>query len=114
MEDGIDLPSATQQDLLRYAMNVLGYTRKQLADRIGTRKRALDNWLTPNTSPENREMPEMARRFILEILPREVALATKCPKCGWMDGLASLSADATDQRSTENDVGYLDSAEQER
>jgi len=74
LEDGIDLPSATQQDLLRYAMNVLGYTRKQLADRIGTTKRALDNWLTLNTSPENRVMPEMARRFILEILPREVAL----------------------------------------
>lgn len=86
MGDFIDLQSSTQQELLRYAMNVLGFTRKQLADRIGTTKRALDNWLTPSTSTESREMPEMARRFILELLPREIALPTTCPNCGWTEG----------------------------
>lgn len=114
MEDGIDLSSATQQDLLRYAMSALGFTRKQFADRIGTTKRALDNWLIPNTSSENREMPEMARRFILELLPREVELPKKCPNCGWTEGMGSLSSDATGQRSIRVGIGSSSSAEQER
>lgn len=103
MADGIDLPSATQQDLLRYAMNVLGFTRRQLADRIGTTKRALDNWLTPSTSTENREMPEMARRFILDLLPREIALPTKCPRCGWLEESEGIGLDRTEQHSASGD-----------
>ncbi|MXN76417.1 transcriptional regulator [Burkholderia sp. 4701] len=62
-----DLPH-TQQDFLRHAMDVLGMTREAFAERIGTKKRALDNWLLPSSSSEFRAMPEMAWKFIREIL----------------------------------------------
>lgn len=86
-----ELSSLSQQELLRYAMNVLGFTRRQFAERIGTTRRALDNWLTPTASAENREMPEMARRFILELLPRDISLASKCPRCGWIDSTRCMN-----------------------
>lgn len=85
MKDTDELSALSQQDLLRYAMNVLGFTRRQFAERIGTTRRSLNNWLMPSTSAENREMPEMARRFILELLPREISLGNQCPRCGWID-----------------------------
>ena len=34
----------SQQAFLRDAMATLEYTREQFAERIGTRKRTLDNW----------------------------------------------------------------------
>ncbi len=43
-------------------------TRDAFADRIGSRRRALDSWLLPDESSEFRAMPEVARRFIHEIL----------------------------------------------
>ena len=43
-------------------------TRDAFADRIGSRRRALDSWLLPDESNEFRAMPEVARRFVLEIL----------------------------------------------
>jgi aspartate carbamoyltransferase catalytic subunit len=61
----------TQQVLLRDAMRRLNMTREVFADRIGARRRALDSWLLPDDSSEFRAMPEMARRYVLEILERQ-------------------------------------------
>ena len=57
-----------QQAFLREAMRQLGMTRKQFAERIGTKERTLDNWLVPSTSKEFRTMPDMGWKFIQEIL----------------------------------------------
>src|SRR6202012_4325052 len=46
----------------------LAMTRDAFADRIGSRRRALDSWLLPDDSNEFRAMPEVARRFVQEIL----------------------------------------------
>lgn len=61
-----------QQVLLRDAMRRLNMTRETFADRIGSRKRALDAWLLPDESAEYRAMPEVVRRFVAEILSREL------------------------------------------
>src|SRR5579864_9498671 len=58
----------TQQVLLRDAMRRLDMTRDVFAERIGSRRRALDSWLLPDESSEFRAMPEVARRFVQEIL----------------------------------------------
>lgn len=58
----------TQQEFLRDAMTMLGLTREQFAERIGAKKRALDNWLLPSDSQEYRAMPDMAWKFVSEIL----------------------------------------------
>lgn len=58
----------TQQEFLREAMATLSLTREDFADRIGAKKRALDNWLLPRESREFRTMPDMAWKFIREIL----------------------------------------------
>ncbi|WP_075255771.1 aspartate carbamoyltransferase [Herbaspirillum camelliae] len=57
-----------QQVFLRDAMRILNMTRESFSQRIGCTKRALDTWLLPDESSEFRAMPEMARRFISEIL----------------------------------------------
>ena len=57
-----------QQDLLRDAMRRLNLTRDAFSDRLGVRRRALDTWLLPSDSKEARAMPEMAARFVSEIL----------------------------------------------
>jgi aspartate carbamoyltransferase catalytic subunit len=49
-------------------MAALDMTRDQFADRIGTSRRRLDNWLLPSDSKGFREMDEMAWKFIREIL----------------------------------------------
>jgi|UPI000648461E aspartate carbamoyltransferase catalytic subunit len=59
-----------QQVLLRDAMRRLNMTREAFAERIGSRKRALDTWLLPDESAEFRAMPEIVRRFVGEILSR--------------------------------------------
>ncbi|MBT9504905.1 MAG: aspartate carbamoyltransferase [Burkholderiaceae bacterium] len=59
-----------QQALLRDAMRRLNLTRDGLAERIGARRRALDTWILPSDSNEFRAMPEVARRFVLEIMSR--------------------------------------------
>ncbi|MGI4984694.1 MAG: transcriptional regulator [Janthinobacterium lividum] len=61
----------TQQEFLRQAMVQLDMTRDQFAERIGTKKRALDNWLLSSNSSEYRSMPEMAWKFIREILEND-------------------------------------------
>jgi aspartate carbamoyltransferase catalytic subunit len=57
-----------QQVLLRDAMRRLDMTRDAFAERIGSRRRALDTWLLPDESGEFRAMPEIVRRFVQEIL----------------------------------------------
>jgi len=57
-----------QQDFLRNAMETLEMTRDQFAERLGTSRRRLDNWLLPTDSGGFREMDEMAWKFISEIL----------------------------------------------
>ena len=61
----------TQQEFLRDAMATLDLTREQFAERIGAKKRALDNWLLPSDSKEFRAMPDMAWKFIREILSKQ-------------------------------------------
>lgn len=65
----------TQQEFLRDAMDRLGMTREEFADRIGTKKRGLDNWLLPSDSKEYRSMPDMAWKFIREILDNDIKSA---------------------------------------
>lgn len=60
-----------QQDFLRYAMKMLKMTRKQLANRISATERSIDNWLQPSESKEFRPMPDMAWRFIGEIVEQK-------------------------------------------
>ena len=57
-----------QQEFLRDAMIALDLTRDGLAERIGTNRRRLDNWLLPSDSKGYRDMDEMAWKFISEIL----------------------------------------------
>ena len=57
----------SQQEFLRDAMSRLKMTREQFADRLGTSKRRLDNWLTPSDSNEFREMDSMVWKFVREI-----------------------------------------------
>jgi len=55
-------------------------TRDGFAERIGVGRRALDTWLLPDESPELRAMPEIARRYVSEILahhPLEAANTTQ-------------------------------------
>jgi aspartate carbamoyltransferase catalytic subunit len=49
-------------------MRRLRMTRDAFSERIGMGRRALDTWLLPDDSPEMRAMPEIARRYISEIL----------------------------------------------
>lgn len=60
----------TQQEFLRDAMSALGMTRDQFAERIGAKRKTLDNWLLPE-SEYSRGMPNMAWKFISEILEKE-------------------------------------------
>lgn len=59
-----------QQTVLRDAMRRLNMTRDAFANRIGVTRRALDTWLLPDGSPESRAMPEIAGRYVSEILER--------------------------------------------
>ena len=63
-------PALSQQEFLRDAMERLGMTRDQFAERIGTKRKTLDNWLLPE-SDSSRGMPDMAWKFIREILEKE-------------------------------------------
>lgn len=57
-----------QQDFLRDAMQRLNMTRQKFADRIGAKKRALDNWLLPSDSMGFRPMPDTVWMLVREIL----------------------------------------------
>jgi aspartate carbamoyltransferase catalytic subunit len=67
-EDMATTKTVSQQEFLRDAMAKLGMTRDQFADRIGTSRRRLDNWLLPSESKGFRDMDEIAWKFIREIL----------------------------------------------
>ena len=58
----------TQQDFLRDAMQSLNMTRQDFANRIGAKKRALDNWLLPSDSKGFRPMPDTVWMLVREIL----------------------------------------------
>lgn len=58
----------TQRTFLLDAMSRLGMNRETFAERIGTKKKTVDNWLASPESTEYRNMPEMAWKFIGEIL----------------------------------------------
>lgn len=58
----------SQQVFLRDAMRRLNFTREAMAQRIGVSRRALDSWLLPDDSAEMRKMPDIALRFVLEIM----------------------------------------------
>lgn len=63
--------TVNQQVFLRDAMRRLDMTREKFAERLGTKKRRLDNWLVPSESSEFREMDEMVWKFVREILLNE-------------------------------------------
>lgn len=65
---GMTSKPVPQQEFLRDAMATLEMTRDQFADRIGTSRRRLDNWLLPSDSTGFREMDQMAWKFVSEIL----------------------------------------------
>lgn len=52
-------------------MRRLNMTRQSFAERIGAKRRALDSWLLPDGSSESRAMPEVVKRFVLEILEHD-------------------------------------------
>ena len=60
--------TVTQQAFLRDAMTHLGMTLDQFAQRIGTSRRRLDNWLLPSESKGFRDMDEITWKYIREIL----------------------------------------------
>lgn len=62
-----DLPQA---EFLRGAMVRLGMTRNEFADRIGIKRKTLDNWLLPPGSASARALPKMGWKFISEILEK--------------------------------------------
>jgi hypothetical protein len=49
----------------------LDKTREKFAERLGTKKRRLDNWLVLSIISEFREMDEMVWKFVREILKNE-------------------------------------------
>lgn len=57
-----------QQRFLHAAMTELQLGRAAFAERFGMTKRALDNWLMPLGSTEYRDMPQMAWRYVSEVL----------------------------------------------
>lgn len=57
-----------QQDFLRDAMQRLSMTRKELAERLSTPERRLNNWLLPTTSAGYRELDPTIWQFIREIV----------------------------------------------
>lgn len=59
----------SQQEFLRDAMDRLGMTRDEFADRIAVKRKTLDNWLLP-PSESARGMSDMAWKFIQEVLER--------------------------------------------
>lgn len=72
---------APQQKVLRDAMDTLGLTRKEFAARIHVPFRTLEKWLLPEDSGDYREMPDIARGYVADILqwhaiaPKERATA---------------------------------------
>jgi len=51
-------------------MQLLGMTREEFAKRIGTKEKTLDRWLLPDYSKDSRAMPDIAWKFVDEIIER--------------------------------------------
>ncbi|PSB92113.1 aspartate carbamoyltransferase [Candidatus Pandoraea novymonadis] len=65
---------SAQQTFLRDAMRRLNMTRDGFSKRIGVRRRALDTWLLPEDSSEYRTMPSIVKKFVSEIIGREILM----------------------------------------
>jgi len=87
------------QALLRDAMRRLNMTRDAFAERIGCRRRTLDSWLLPDESSEYRAMPEVARRYVTEILAN---LPDNTPSGSTASGLSANHLLSVDQLSRES------------
>jgi hypothetical protein len=61
----------SQQEFLRSAMRRLGMTQDQFAARIGSSRRALDNWLLPCESKGFRQISDVAWKFVSEIMEND-------------------------------------------
>ncbi|WP_432263173.1 hypothetical protein [Cupriavidus sp. TMH.W2] len=82
----------TQGEFLRAAQEVLGLTRDEFADRLGMKKRSLDNWYLPPESKEFRSMHDEARSKIHSMLQEE---AEKRPgQSDWQAGCKQILAAA--------------------
>ena len=88
------------QALLRDAMRRLNMTRDAFAERIGCRRRTLDSWLLPDESSEYRAMPEVARRYVTEILANLPDHSPKSTASGLSDNHL-LSVDQLTRESVE-------------
>lgn len=58
----------TQGEFLRQAMHLLGLSKEDFADRIGTTLKSLNNWLLDPNTNSFRTMPAMAWKYIRDIL----------------------------------------------
>jgi len=92
-------------------MRILRMTRDAFSARIGVGRRALDSWLLPEHSAEFRAMPEIARRFVSEIMASQIEAAApagraasgESPEQGftWKDQRHLLSVDQFDRDSVD-------------
>lgn len=62
----------SQQEFLADAMERMGMTREAFAARIGSTPRTLDKWLLSAESADFQHMPDVAWKFIGEIVGRTV------------------------------------------
>lgn len=60
----------TQTEFLLEAINTLGYSRAQLAQRLGVSVRTISKWLSPQDAQDYRAMGEMAWKYLAEILAK--------------------------------------------
>lgn len=70
-----ELAPLAQALFLVDAMDLLGMTRDDFAERISVSKRCLAKWMARQGTSEFRKMPNMAWRFIGEILEHETKVA---------------------------------------
>ncbi|MFT6641387.1 MAG: DNA-binding transcriptional regulator YiaG [Flavobacteriaceae bacterium] len=66
----VEMQQMTQGDFLRGAAERLNMSQQEFSERINTPFRTYEKWLFPATSPNAREMPDMAWTFIDEILEK--------------------------------------------
>ena len=57
-----------QAIFLRLAKRQLGVTFARLADEMGVSSRTMEKWASPPESPDRREMPLIARKFLVRLL----------------------------------------------
>lgn len=72
----------TQQAFLREAATTLGLTQKAFAERMGAPWNTFEKWLTPQSSANARDMPEIAWTLVREILAHEKLKAELLKRAG--------------------------------